>query len=195
MILLDWLLNHLIFNLNNATFEIIDRVWRSSMAVPNMDKQGSAVTIMSLPNELTAKIFLYLPHFPGLIRCSTVCKKWHGLAFSEILWRQVYLGKYEKIASDRLLVWIAALNPRLEVLSLKGCTQVTDVGLTAALGRCYNLRELHLEDLERQFTTKALSMIGKLCPNLDTLVLPGILEHPDEIIEPIITYCPNLRYS
>jgi hypothetical protein len=44
--------------------------------------------------------------------------------------------QYEKIASDRLVVWIAALNPGLEVLSLKGCTQVSDVGLTAALGRC-----------------------------------------------------------
>ncbi len=38
-------------------------------------------------------------------------------------------------------------------------------------------------------------MIGKLCPSLHTLVLPGILEHPDEVIEPIITYLPQLRYQ
>jgi hypothetical protein len=59
--------------------------------------------------------------------------------------------------------------------------------------RCSNLRELHLEDLERQFSSRALLMIGKLCPSLHTLVLPGILEHPDEVIEPIITYLPQLR--
>lgn len=59
--------------------------------------------------------------------------------------------------------------------------------------RCSNLQELHLEDLERQFTSRALLMVGKLCSNLHTLVLPGILEHPDEVIEPIISYLPNLR--
>jgi len=61
--------------------------------------------------------------------------------------------------------------------------------------RCSQLRELHLEDLERQFSARALLMVGKLCPNLHTLVLPGILEHPDEVIEPIISYLPYLRLA
>lgn len=163
----------------------------SALPIPNFHKRTASIS--TLPEELVVKILSYLPHFPGLTRCSTVNKKWHRLSTSEELWRQVYLGEYEKIASDRLVVWIAALNPGLEVLSLKGCTQVSDVGLTAALGRCSNLRELHLEDLERQFSSRALLMIGKLCPSLHTLVLPGILEHPDEVIEPIITYLPQLR--
>ncbi|KAL6079315.1 Fbox domain containing protein [Balamuthia mandrillaris] len=163
--------------------------WRKSR-----DKgRREQVTIGSLPEEVIVHILSYLPHFPYLVRCSTVCRLWRRLACCEQLWRAVYLGNYEHIASDQLLVWIVAMNPRLEVLSLKGCTQVSDVGLTAALGRCSNLRELHLEDLERQFTVRCLLMIGKLCPNLHTLVLPGILEHPDEVIQPIIQFCPNLR--
>jgi len=105
------------------------------------------------------------------------------------------LGRYEKIASDRLVVWIATLNPQLQTLSLKGCTQVTDVGLTAALGRCSNLRGLYLEDLERQFSVRCLLMIGKLCPHLDTLVLPSILENTDEVLQLIVGCCSNLRFA
>eukprot|EP01090_Pellita_catalonica_P010630 TRINITY_DN22062_c0_g1_i1.p1 TRINITY_DN22062_c0_g1~~TRINITY_DN22062_c0_g1_i1.p1 ORF type:complete len:611 (-),score=72.24 TRINITY_DN22062_c0_g1_i1:29-1840(-) len=152
------------------------------------------LTINDLPEEVLTQILAYLPHFPDLVRMSRVCRLWLEVATSEPLWKGVDLGNYEKLASDRLVVWIAALNPNLEVLSLRGCTQVTDVGLSAVLGRCSNLKELCLEDLERQFTVRCLLMIGKLCPQLEVLALPGMLEeYPDEVIQPIIQYCTNLK--
>eukprot|EP01087_Luapelamoeba_hula_P022967 TRINITY_DN8366_c0_g1_i1.p1 TRINITY_DN8366_c0_g1~~TRINITY_DN8366_c0_g1_i1.p1 ORF type:complete len:873 (-),score=107.28 TRINITY_DN8366_c0_g1_i1:17-2395(-) len=150
-------------------------------------------TIAMIPDEMLVRILWFLPHFPNLIACSTVCKRWYSLVTSAPLWQHIYLGEYEKIATDRLVVWIATMNPGLTTLSLKGCTQVTDVGLTAALGRCSNLRALYLEDLERQFTVGCMLMIGKLCPNLRTLVLPGILENPDVVIQPIISCCSKLK--
>jgi len=148
--------------------------------------------LLDLPEEILLHILSFLPHFPDLLRLSTVSSGFHKLVTCGQLWQTVHLGNYEAIATDTLLVWIIALNSHVEVLSLKGCTEVTDVGLTAALGRCSSLKELYLEDLERQFSVQALLMIGKLCPRLETLVLPGILEQPDEVILPIISCCPNL---
>lgn len=63
----------------------------AALPIPNFNKRTASIS--TLPEELVVKILSYLPHFPGLTRCSTVSKKWHRLATCEELWKQVYLGQ------------------------------------------------------------------------------------------------------
>lgn len=67
------------------------------LPIPNFNKRTASIS--TLPEELVVKILSYLPHFPGLTRCSTVSKKWHRLATCEELWKQVYLGEVASIAT------------------------------------------------------------------------------------------------
>ncbi|XP_074546684.1 S-phase kinase-associated protein 2 [Halichoeres trimaculatus] len=50
----------------------------------------SGISWDHLPEELLLRIFLYLP-LPDLLRLSSVCKRWHRLAFDESLWHSVDL--------------------------------------------------------------------------------------------------------
>jgi hypothetical protein len=63
----------------------------AALPIPNFHRRIASMS--TLPEELVVKILSYLPHFPGLTRCSTVNKKWHRLATCEELWKQVYLGQ------------------------------------------------------------------------------------------------------
>jgi len=61
------------------------------LPIPNFHRRTASMA--TLPEELVVKILTYIPHFPGLIRCASVSKKWRRLATCEELWKEVYLGQ------------------------------------------------------------------------------------------------------
>lgn len=82
----------------------------SALPIPNFHKRTASIS--TLPEELVVKILSYLPHFPGLTRCSTVNKKWHRLSTSEELWRQVYLGEVRAAPPKTCVDLSVSLWPR-----------------------------------------------------------------------------------
>lgn len=134
-------------------------------------KEPSGISWDHLPEELLLGVFLYLP-LPDLLRMSSVCKRWHRLAFDESLWHSVDLEGLTHMDSALQQVLKTGVRrlrcPRSFVeethFSRKSPLQIVQLDLSSSI-----------------IPTSALMSIICLCTQLEYLSLEG-LQLSDAII-------------
>ena len=155
-------------------------------------KGKSDATIHCLFPEILAIIFSYLD-IRDKGRVSQVCSKWRDAAYNRLVWRGVQARLHLRrsnpylfpslakrgIRKIRILSLKKSLNyviqnlPNIESLNLKGCYNVTDIGIGHAFVKdLSSLTVLNLS-LCKQITDTSLGRIARFLSNLEVLDLAG----------------------
>lgn len=155
-------------------------------------KDVRSTTIHDLFPEILAIIFSYLD-VRDKGRVAQVCTKWRDAAYSRIVWRGVQARLHLRRSNPHLFPSLAkrgirrirtlslrkSLNyvvqnlPDIENLNLKGCFNVTDIGIGHAFVKDLpSLTVLNLS-LCKQITDTSLGRIARFLSNLEVLDLAG----------------------
>ncbi|XP_008558130.3 F-box/LRR-repeat protein 2 [Microplitis demolitor] len=131
--------------------------------------------INKLNDDCLIEVFLYLP-IADRIRMERVCKRWQAL--SQESWHSV---KYLNLSKKS---W--GLSPKIRV-------QVVDTStLRKVLVRCGKfLTHLDLSQVSHLLSSSTLTIIGKLCPNIQFLNITGLSLSPSGI-NSLMTNCRNI---
>lgn len=178
-------------------------------------KESFGLTIHCLFPEILAIIFSYLDaRDKG--RVAQVCSAWREAAYNRFVWRGVQarlhlrrsnpflfpslakrgIRKIRILSLNKSLKYVIQNLPDLESLNLKGCYNVTDIGISSAIGKDYKLPNLTVLNLSlcKQLTDTSIDKIARFLSNLEVLDLAGCCN----ITNTGLNYCaeglPRLRY-
>jgi hypothetical protein len=115
----------------------------------------------AMPSDVFVNTFQFLS-LSDLARVASVNSSWKEVAYDESLWHTLNLTPLLFRANDTLLCQLLR-EPRfraLTVLSLRGCTALTDASLNIIAKRCPHLTTLFLNDCE-QFSPDAILNCAK----------------------------------
>ncbi|KAH0867128.1 hypothetical protein HID58_074150, partial [Brassica napus] len=99
-----------------------------------------------------------------------VCKPWMYACDDPSLNSQL-LKCYGCIDNKLLLTMIASSFPKLEVIWIKNCLDVTDVSMAKIASNCLKLRELDISN-SIEISKKALKMVEGSCKNVKIIMEP-----------------------
>lgn len=167
----------------------------------DLSKLG-ATSIMHLPDDCLTIIFHGLDCRTDRESFGLTCRRWlHIQNFNrrtlqfECSFSILNPSSLSAKGLDVYTVHIHRLLRRfqhLESLSLCGCTELDDSGLTRLLSYGSNLQKLNL-DCCLKVTNYGLSLVASGCPSLTTISLYRCLNITDEGLETLTTACLSLK--
>ncbi|CAD6211825.1 GSCOCG00003851001-RA-CDS [Cotesia congregata] len=142
---------------------------------PTPEPDNSDSVISKLNDDCLSEIFLYLP-IADRIRVERVCKRWQALSHQS--WHAVKSLNLSKNS------W--GLSPKIRV-------QVVDTStLRKVLIRCGKfLTHLDLSQISHLLGSSTLTIVGKLCPNLQSVNITSI-PLSQSGINSLMTHCQNI---
>ncbi|XP_065882119.1 F-box protein SKIP19-like [Euphorbia lathyris] len=170
-----------------------------SHSSPTLQQQEPYRNWLDLPKDVSVSIFLRLGAIDILTSVQRVCSTWRTICKDPSMWREIdmnYYGddwdrerslvelcrhavdrscggliniKLEYFGDDDLLQYIADRSPRLKVLRLISCYNITDEGLCEAVAKLALLEELEISYCN--LSKKSLDAAGNDCPLLKSLKL------------------------
>ena len=137
----------------------------------------------ALPAEA---IDLVLSHLAGDVRtlCAVACvaRAWRDAATQPQLWVSLARLNVARLTDARLIALVARAGGGLQVLDLRGATQVTDAGLAAALQQPHALAEFSADDgCARLSASGVAAALQSRAGCLRELSLRGVLCMPEAI--------------
>ncbi|KAG7279108.1 hypothetical protein CRUP_004051 [Coryphaenoides rupestris] len=172
-----------------------------------------AVINKKLPKELLLRIFSFLD-VVTLCRCAQVSRSWNVLALDGSNWQRIDLFDFQRDIEGRVVENISKrCGGFLRKLSLRGCLGVGDAALRTFSQNCRNIELLslngctkitdsegcpHLEQLniswcDQQITDEGLITICRGCHRLQSLCVSGCANITDAILHALGQNCPHLR--
>ena len=156
----------------------------------------------------------YIASIPQLNRLALVSREWHGVLTTPYpydcapkLTRCVILSQSDMLAGtvqpwwrwvrakqdvkDTGLSCFAVACPRVEILDLEGCWELTDGSLASLAAVCRNLRKLNLRYCFR-ITDKGLAILANGCPHINDLCLGDCFQITDKGLASLTTGCPAI---
>uniref|UniRef100_A0A7N6BW05 F-box domain-containing protein n=1 Tax=Anabas testudineus TaxID=64144 RepID=A0A7N6BW05_ANATE len=212
----------------------------SSVSFQMFTNSDEAVINKKLPKELLLRIFSFLD-VVTLCRCAQVSRSWNVLALDGSNWQRIDLFDFQRDIEGRVVeniskrcggflrklslrgclgVGDSALRTfsqncrNIELLSLNGCTKITDSegcplleqlniswcdqvtkdGIQALVRSCPGLKGLFLKGCtQQQITDEGLITICRGCHRLQSLCVSGCANITDAILHALGQNCPRLR--
>uniref|UniRef100_A0AAY4ASI3 F-box domain-containing protein n=1 Tax=Denticeps clupeoides TaxID=299321 RepID=A0AAY4ASI3_9TELE len=179
--------------------------------VKMFSNSDEAVINKKLPKELLLRIFSFLD-VVTLCRCAQVSRSWNVLALDGSNWQRIDLFDFQRDIEGRVVENISKrCGGFLRKLSLRGCLGVGDSALRTFAQNCRNIELLSLNgctkitdsegcpQLEQlniswcdQVTKDGIQALVRCCPGLKGLFLKGCTQLEDEALKHIGAHCPEL---
>uniref|UniRef100_A0A3Q3IXZ3 F-box domain-containing protein n=1 Tax=Monopterus albus TaxID=43700 RepID=A0A3Q3IXZ3_MONAL len=171
-----------------------------------------AVINKKLPKELLLRIFSFLD-VVTLCRCAQVSRViWNVLALDGSNWQRIDLFDFQRDIEGRVVENISKrCGGFLRKLSLRGCLGVGDSALRTFSQNCRNIELLSLNGCTKitdsegcpfleqlniswcdQVTKDGIQALVRSCPGLKGLFLKGCTQLEDEALKHIGAHCPEL---
>uniref|UniRef100_A0A3B3QA68 F-box/LRR-repeat protein 2 n=1 Tax=Paramormyrops kingsleyae TaxID=1676925 RepID=A0A3B3QA68_9TELE len=166
-----------------------------------------------LPKELLLRIFSFLD-VVTLCRCAQVSRSWNVLALDGSNWQRIDLFDFQRdIEVTEILFFPSpcfcclselresltyfdktfAQNCRnIELLSLNGCTKITDTTCTSLSKFCPKLKHLDLASCT-SITNQSLKALSEGCPLLEQLNISWCDQVTKDGIQALVRCCPGLK--
>ncbi|KAK4270050.1 hypothetical protein QN277_023136 [Acacia crassicarpa] len=160
-------------------------------------------SIMHLPDDCLAFIFCCLNSSIDRQSFGITCRRW--LQIQNLNRRSLQfqcsftIFNHPSLSMKPFCVEAFHLNrllsrfQHLESLSLSGCTDITDSGLTCVQGYGSNLQNLHL-DCCSNVTDNGLTLVASGCPLLTAISLYRCLKITDNGLETLANSCLSLKH-
>lgn len=136
-----------------------------------------------IPDELLLKFFAFLSPAELCRHVTTVCKRWHRLAYDSTLWRRLDLSTW-RMNGPQLHQIVLRVPGAIKYLDMSGLDNLTNQEMAAVAGNCPDLTYLDMGFVDDLNSTMMQAILTS-CPKLQFINVEGCRNANNEMMRVI----------